>query len=99
MIFGCKGHRRAIEADAERQLDKYDEEMVDDLITMMKDRLEDVTTEDIDEDILEEVWLEWKENLPDPDEWAYETAKDRCIDAMEEQAEARREMQWEKDHE
>ena len=82
-MLGCGRYKKQIQADAERLEDQYDEEMIDNLLTIMHDRLKGLSIDTIDEDLLEEIWLDWKEKLPDPGEWAYDMAVDRCIDAQE----------------
>ena len=89
--MGCSGRqKRKIQEDAEDYLEEYDSEMVDNLIYMFGDVLAGYSVEEIDEDKIEEIWLDWKSELPDPNEWAYDKAMNRCIDAEEAKADARR---------
>ena len=83
-MLGCsRRHRRAIEASAEEYADKYDEVMVSDLLERLEDELTGMDVDSIDEDLMEEIWIAWKENLPDRGEWAYDEAVNDCIDAEE----------------
>ena len=93
-MFGCPGrYKRQIEADAEEFYEKYDEEMIEELLNQMRDELEGMKVDDIDEDLIEEIWINWKEKLPDRGKWAFEMANDRCIDAMEDRYEDYRDRQ------
>jgi len=83
------GRTRDMKAMAERELDNYDEEMVDDLTRLITDHLSGMAVEDIDEDDIIQIFYEWQETLPDADEWAMNQVENACIDA----AEAKYEMQ------
>jgi len=50
---------------------------------MFKDELEGMDVDSIDEDVIEDIWIAWKESLPDRDTWAYDEAVNDCIDAEE----------------
>ena len=93
-MLGCPGrYKRQIQADAEEMCEKYDEVMIDNLLEQMKDELEGMEVDDIDEDIIEEIWMNWKEKLPDRGEWCFDEAMDRCNDAMEQRYEEARDRE------
>ena len=93
-MFGCPSrYRKQIEADAEEFYEKYDEEMIEELLEQMKDELEGMEVDDIDEDLIEEIWINWKEKLPDRGEWSYSMANDRCEEAMEQRYEEARDRE------
>ena len=83
-------NKRAIQENAEDYLEEYDGKMVEDLIYMFGDMLAGYSVKEIDEDKVEEIWMKWKEELPDPDEWSYNRAMNSCIDAEEARADAKR---------
>jgi hypothetical protein len=74
---------RKLKELAEKELDNYDQAMIDDPLALMQNRLDGLDVDTIDEDLMEEIWLDWKEDLPEPDEWALDEAVNGYIDAAE----------------
>ena len=73
-------NRETLVKIAEDKIAGYDDEMIDDLLQMFSDRLKGLSVQTIDEDLVEEVWLDWKEGLPDPDQWALDEAEGTLMD-------------------
>ncbi len=69
-----------LKARAEEFLAEYDEEMVEDLIQVIRDSLQGLTVEDISEDNIFDDIQEWKSKLPEAYNWAYDKVQSELDD-------------------
>ena len=82
--MGCRRLRtRDLKALAEQKLEQYDEAMIDQLVDMLTDELSNMSVEEIDEEFLTEVFYNWKNNLPDEGEWAFDEVQSDYDDYCE----------------
>ena len=84
--------RKIMEDRANDLVESYDEAMINDLIELMKIELEGLALADIDEDLVEDIWINWKENLPEPGDWALGEAEGEYDSYVEDSYESLREL-------
>ena len=71
--MGCRRLRtRDVKDLAEKKIEDYDEIMIQDLINMLNDELDGLSVEEVDQELMEEIFYNWKQDLPDPGEWAFD---------------------------
>ncbi len=75
---------RDIKARAEELLEGYDEAMIEDLVFMITDEVDGMVVEDIDDDFILGLLSNWKGQLQDPGEWAFDAVQSE-IETIEDQ--------------
>ena len=69
---------RDIKARAEEFESQYDEAMIEELVNMVRDELEGMSVDDIDEDLWMGIFDSWE--LPDVGEWCFDKVQSELDD-------------------
>jgi len=77
--------------------EQYDEEMIEDLIEKIKESLDGQEASGIYSTELEELITEWRDSLPDINEWCWDKVNSELDEIGDQQRDLERDMQWEKE--